>query len=195
VVRTFSDWNDPPPGFFEMDMVAHCGKSVAGSHAHSLVLTDIASGWTEAAAMVVREPTLITVTVEEVRVRLPFPMLGLDVDDDSAFINETVVGYCKDRKLELTSLDRAKERLSRQANGGIWKARGVAATAALGKLHDVVRLYVNFFQPSFKPKSKMREGAKISKKYYLHRPLHSAVNALHGEISQQTAWVLLVAQH
>jgi hypothetical protein len=66
-VRTFSDWNDPPPGFFEMDMVAHCGKSVAGSHAHSLVLTDIASGWTEAAAMVVREQTLITVTVEIVR--------------------------------------------------------------------------------------------------------------------------------
>jgi len=40
-VRTLNDWNDPPPGFFEMDMVAHCGKSVAGSHAHSLVLTDI----------------------------------------------------------------------------------------------------------------------------------------------------------
>ena len=47
-VRTFGDWNDPSPGFFEMDMVAHCGKSVAGSHVHSLVLTDIASGWTEA---------------------------------------------------------------------------------------------------------------------------------------------------
>ena len=43
-VRTFNDWNDPPPGFFEMDMVAHCGKSFAGSHIHSLVLTDIASG-------------------------------------------------------------------------------------------------------------------------------------------------------
>jgi hypothetical protein len=101
-VRTFNDWNDPPPGFFEMDMVAHCGKSVAGSHAHSLVLTDIASGWTEAAAMVVREQTLITVTVEEIRVKLSFAMLGLDVDNDSAFINETVVGYCRDRKLELT---------------------------------------------------------------------------------------------
>jgi hypothetical protein len=46
-VRTFGDWNDPPPGYFEMDMVAHCGKSVTGSHVHSLVLTDIASGWTE----------------------------------------------------------------------------------------------------------------------------------------------------
>lgn len=53
-VRTFTDWNDPSPGFFEMDMVAHCGKSVAGSHVHSLVLTDIASGWTVGAAMVVR---------------------------------------------------------------------------------------------------------------------------------------------
>src|ERR1043166_4611681 len=42
-VRTFTDWKDPPPGFFEMDMVAHCGKSVAGSHLHSLVLTDMAS--------------------------------------------------------------------------------------------------------------------------------------------------------
>ena len=88
-VRTFNDWNDPPPGFFEMDMVAHCGKSVAGSHVHSLVLTDIASGWTEAAALVVREQTLITVTVEEIRKKLPFPLLGLDVDNDSAFINET----------------------------------------------------------------------------------------------------------
>src|SRR5882724_7171759 len=43
-VRTFGDWNDPPPGFFEMDMVVHCGKSTVESYLHSLVLTDIASG-------------------------------------------------------------------------------------------------------------------------------------------------------
>jgi len=176
-VRTFSDWNDPPPGFFEMDMVAHCGKSVAGSHAHSLVLTDIASGWTEGAAMVVREQTLITVTVEEVRLKLPFPMLGLDVDNDSAFINETVVDYCKDRKLELTrsrAYKKNDQAWIEQKNGsvvrrmvGYGRLEGVAATTALGELHDVVRLYVNFFQPSFKLKSKIREGAKVKKKYYL----------------------------
>ena len=90
-VRTFADWNDPAPGFFEMDMVAHCGKSVAGSYVHSLVLTDIASAWTVAAAMVVREQTLVTVTVEDIRGKLPFPLLGLDVDNDSAFINDTLV--------------------------------------------------------------------------------------------------------
>jgi hypothetical protein len=101
-VRTFSDWRDPAPGFFEMDFVAHCGKSVAGTHVHSLVLTDIASGWTEAAAMVVREQWLVTETVHGIRARLPFPMLGLDVDNDSAFINETMLNYCREHKLELT---------------------------------------------------------------------------------------------
>ena len=55
----------PSPGFFEMDMVVHCGKSTIGSYVHSLVLTDIASGWTEAIAMVVREQTLVTESVSE----------------------------------------------------------------------------------------------------------------------------------
>jgi hypothetical protein len=30
-IRTFNDWADPPPGFCEMDLVAHGGTSVAGS--------------------------------------------------------------------------------------------------------------------------------------------------------------------
>jgi hypothetical protein len=53
-------------------------------------MTDIASGWTETAAMVVREQFLVE-TVEQIRARLPFPMLGLDVDNHSAFINETML--------------------------------------------------------------------------------------------------------
>lgn len=177
-VRTFNDWNDPPPGFFEMDMVAHCGKSVAGSHVHSLVLTDIASGWTEAAAMVAREQTLITLTVEEVRGKLPFPMLGLDVDNDSAFINETVVGYCKERKIALTrsrAYKKNDQAWIEQKNGsvvrrlvGYGRLEGVVAAEALGRLHETARLYVNFFLPSFKLKSKLREGAKVTKLY--HRP-------------------------
>jgi hypothetical protein len=154
-------------------MVAHCGQSVAGSHAHSLVLTDIASGWTEAAAMILREQTLITLTVEEVRGKLAFPILGLDVDNDSAFINETVVDYCKERKIELTrsrAYTKNDQAWIEQKNGsvvrrmvGYGRLEGVAATEALGILHEVARLYVNFFQPSFNLKSKVRVGAKVKK--------------------------------
>ena len=174
-VRTFADWNDPPPGFFEMDMVAHCGKSVAGSHVHSLVLTDIASGWTEACALVVREQTLITVKAGEVRTRLPFPMLGLDVDNDSAFINETLVGFCKDGKIELTrsrAYKKNDQAWIEQKNGsvvrrlvGYGRLEGEGSAAVLDELHRHARLYVNFFLPCFKLKSKTRVGAKVSKKY------------------------------
>ena len=53
-VRTFADWNDPAPGSMEMDLVAHCGENARGSYLHSLVLTDVASGWIECAPLVVR---------------------------------------------------------------------------------------------------------------------------------------------
>jgi hypothetical protein len=114
-------------------MVAHCGGSVAGSHVHRLVLTDIACGWTEAAAMVVREQNLVTVTVENIRARLPIARLGLDVDNDSAFINERLVGYCKQRGIELTrsrlqekrsGMDRAEKRSGRSSSGRLRPAGG-----------------------------------------------------------------------
>jgi hypothetical protein len=158
-----------------MDMVAHCGKSVAGSHVHSLVLTDIASGWTEACALVVREQSLITVKADEVRARLPFTMLGLDVDNDSAFINETLVNFCRGRGIELTrsrAYKKNDQAWIEQKNGsvvrrlvGYGRLEGHEAASVLDALHQQARLYVNFFLPCFKLKSKIREGAKVSKKY------------------------------
>ena len=47
-VRTFADWNRPPPGFLEIDLVAHCGDNMGGSFIYSLVATDVCTGWTEA---------------------------------------------------------------------------------------------------------------------------------------------------
>jgi hypothetical protein len=175
-VRTFGDWNDPAPGFFEMDMVVHCGKSLVGSYLHSLVLTDIASGWTEAMAMVVREQTLVTESVSEVRRKLPFPVRGLDVDNDSAFINDTLVGYCRDNKIELTRCRAYKKNDQawiEQKNGavirrmvGYGRLEGAQTAAVLNRLFAAARLFVNFFQPSFKLISKTREGAKVIKKYH-----------------------------
>ena len=176
MIRTYEGWDNPPPGYFEMDMVAHCGTSVAGSHIHSLVLTDIASGWTEAAALIVREQTLITVTLDEIQSRLPFSMLGLDVDNDSAFINEVLLSYSKKHNLELTrsrAYKKNDQAWIEQKNGAIvrklvghGRLEGAEATVVLADLHKIARLYVNFFQPSFKLKSKTRQGGKVVKKYH-----------------------------
>jgi hypothetical protein len=58
-VRTFADWEGVAPGYMEMDIVVHCGARLVGSFVHSLVLTDVASGWTECLALPVREQSLI----------------------------------------------------------------------------------------------------------------------------------------
>jgi hypothetical protein len=80
-MRTFADWNEPLPGCMEMDLVAHCGTVNRGSYVHSLVLTDIASGWTECAPLVVREGGLVVETIERIRLGLPFGLRALDVDN------------------------------------------------------------------------------------------------------------------
>ena len=87
-VRTFSDWRDPPPGFFEIDMVEHCGgPKTDGDYVHTLTMTDIATGWTECVAMRMREQMLIVGAFEQVAAGLPFAMLGVDSDNDSAFMS------------------------------------------------------------------------------------------------------------
>jgi hypothetical protein len=88
-VRTFSDWGDPAPGFFEADLVAHSGPSGAGSFVQTLVITDIASGWTEFAPLLVREQRLLTEVLGVMQTQLPMPILGFDTDNDSVFMNET----------------------------------------------------------------------------------------------------------
>jgi hypothetical protein len=100
-IRTFADWNDPPPGSIEMDLVAHCGDLNRGSYVHSLVLTDIASGWTECVPLVVRESTLLVEALERVRLGLPLTFRALDVDG-SEFVNETMIQYCLRHGIELT---------------------------------------------------------------------------------------------
>jgi hypothetical protein len=86
-VRTFDGWNDPPPGFAEADLVAHSGTTARGSFVQTLTLTDIATGWTECAPLLVREQNLLAEVLSEMRQRMPFPLLGFDTDNDSVLVD------------------------------------------------------------------------------------------------------------
>lgn len=175
-VRTFADWKDPLPGFMEADLVAHGGETMAGSFVHSLVLTDIATGWTECVALLVREGSLIVEALAHLRTTMPFPLRAFDTDNGSEFVNETVLSYCAEAKIEFT---RSRPYLKNdqawveQKNGsvvrrlvGYRRLEGTAAAAALARLYESSRLFVNFFQPSFKLAEKTRHGARVSKRYH-----------------------------
>ena len=125
-VRTFADWSEPPPGYMEMDLVAHCGGAMGGSFIHTLSLTDIASGWTECIPLVVREGSLVVESMEALHNRLPFLLRGLDVDNGSEFLNEALLRRPRHRADALapvpqkrSGLDRTKERGGRQAPGRV----------------------------------------------------------------------------
>jgi hypothetical protein len=101
-VRTFADWNDGGLGFFEIDLVAHCATHTAGQYVSTLVATDVATGWTEMDAIVCKEQVAVVAALDRIRGRLPFPLLGLDSDNGSEFINEVLVGYCSQHKITFT---------------------------------------------------------------------------------------------
>ena len=102
LTRTSADRKDPAPGFVEADLVAHSGPSTRGSFIQTLVLTDIATGWTECAPLLVREQTLLSTVLTEVRRQLPFSLQGIDTDNDSVFINETLKAYCERANIVFT---------------------------------------------------------------------------------------------
>jgi hypothetical protein len=91
-------------------------------------------------------------------------------------MNQTVFDYCGAQHLEQTrsrAYKKNDQAWVEQKNGsivrrlvGYGRLSGLPATQALADLYAVSRLYINFFQPSFKLKSKRRDGAHVSKTYY-----------------------------
>ena len=175
-VRTSGGWDDPEPGFFEVDFVAHCGGRSSGPFLHTLVVTDIASGWTEGLPMLARQQDLVVHAFQVFREQLPIPMLGIDTDNDSAFINTTVIDFCQAEGIVATrsrpyrSNDQA---WVEQKNGavvrravGYERFQGITEGQLLGRVLQGLRLYVNYFQPSFKLREKQRIGARVVKHYH-----------------------------
>jgi hypothetical protein len=104
------------------------------------------------------------------------PILGLDTDNDSVFMNETLLAWCAQAGVEFTRsrpYRKNDQAWVEQKNGavirrlvGYRRYEGVEATEMLGELYALARLFVNVFQPSFKLAAKERDGARVTKHYF-----------------------------
>lgn len=174
-VRTFADWNETKPGFFEADLVAHCGWSTEGAYLNTLVLTDIATGWIECIALLHRSQHAVIEAIETARQLLPFPILGFDTDNGSEFLNGELLAYCEREGITFTrgrAYKKNDQCFVEQKNGavvrhlvGYDRFEGQKAWLQLRELYRAIRLYVNFFQPSMKLQIKHRDGAKVQRIY------------------------------
>jgi hypothetical protein len=174
-IRTYEDWTEGKPGFFEIDLVAHCGNTTVGEYVHTLTMTDSYTGWTECVAIANRSRLCVTAAIELVRTRIPFALLGIDSDNGAEFINNHLKNYCDKRKITFTRCRPYKKNDQchvEQKNGavvrpliGYARYEGHEAAAYLNRLYAIDRLCVNFFEPSMKLTDKVRTGARVKKVY------------------------------
>lgn len=174
-IRTFADWDDKRPGFFEADLVAHCGDSAGGDFVHTLMLVDVATGWTDFEPLAHKSQKAVTAAIDRIRKRLPYPMLGLDSDNGAEFINGTLARYCALHHITFTRSRPYKKNDQPYVEQKNWSVvrqmvgyeryEGPRAARQMQRLYDQLRTYVNYFQPLMKMTTKKRIGSRLYKQY------------------------------
>lgn len=174
-IRTWADWDDARPGFVEIDLVGHEGGNPRGDFCQTLTVTDIATGWTETRAVKNKAQKWIFAALKEIIAAMPFPVLGIDSDNGSEFINDQLLRYCTKYEITFT-----RSRVGNKNDGahveqknwshvryavGYARYNTPAELAVLNQLYEQLRLERNFFAPQQKLISKTRNGSTVSKRY------------------------------
>lgn len=176
-IRTFTPWNEEQPGFLEIDLVAHCGMTTEGSYLNTLTTTDIATGWTECLALPQKTQAAVSQAVVELQKLLPFPLRGLDSDNGSEFINDTLWRYCQTEQITFTRSRPYQKNDQAHVEQKNWsvvrhtigydRLDSPEELALLREIYTALRLYINFFQPVLKLVGKERIDGKTIREYDL----------------------------
>lgn len=174
-IRTFANWDDARPGFLEVDLVSHDGGHPVGDWIQTLSATDVATGWTETRACRNKAQVHVFAGLLAIRAALPFPLLGLDSDNGSEFINAHLLRYCEREEVTFTRsrpyrkndacyVEQKNWHVVRRTVGYV-RYDTEEELALLNELYDSLRLLTNFFSPQMKLIEKKRDGARVQKRY------------------------------
>lgn len=174
-IKMWTDWDNTVPGFLEIDSVHHCGGSLLGDYIYTLDTTDVATGWNECCAHLGKGEIRTVNALETIRKRLPFPLLGIDFDCGGEFVNYHLIRYSKRNQVTYT---RAREGMRNDQNYieqqnysvvrrfvGYTRLDTGKQLMLLNRLYVKLSSYQNFFQPVMRLKEKVRDGAKVTRKY------------------------------
>lgn len=189
-------WEEAKPGCAEIDLVAHCGESAAGEFAFTLDFTDIATGWVERRAVLGRPQERTHQALKDIKAALPFPLLGIDSDNDSTFINHELWRWCEAERIAFTRSRPYKKNDNAHIEQKNWtcvrKVFGyvrIDSSAQVRLMNELyrgpLRLYTNFFKPVMKCVEKKRVGARIVKRYDRPRTPYERVLEC-AEVSEKT---------
>ena len=174
-VRTYYADQDKKPGFFEIDTVHHCGTSDSGEFCLTLTATDVYSGWTELRPTLNKAHKWVFQALEGIHASLPFPLMGIDSDNGSEFINSALLKWCHDERIQFTRTRAYRKNdncFVEQKNNscvrnfvGYDRFSSPAHRDALAAVYRSLCPLLNYFIPTLKLLSKKRIGATIKKVY------------------------------
>ena len=149
--------------------MAHCGSTTEGIYLNTLTATDLATGWTECLALANKTQVAVSQAIGQLRLDLPFPLLGLDSDNGSEFINDTLLRYCQSEQITFTRsrpYQKNDQAHVEQKNWSVvrhtvgYDRLETEELALLRSIYADLRLYINFFQPVLKLMAKERIDGK-----------------------------------
>lgn len=152
-------WQEQEPGHFEVDLVHHSGPSSSGEYIHTLQMVDVATGWSELAAVLGRSYLVIQDAFSRILARLPFPVREIHPDNGSEFINHHLIRFWQEpaRGVHLSRsrpYQKNDNRFVEQKNSTLVRAYlgydrldSLVQHQAINRLYDKLWLYYNFFQP------------------------------------------------
>lgn len=180
-------WDKPPPGYGEVDTVAHCGITIAGDFCYTVQYTDVATAWTCLSGQWNKGQEETRQSIAMMEKRLPFSLLGIDPDSGSEFINWHLKEWCDAHHIQMTRSrpymknDHARIEQKNYANVrhvvGYARFDTRAQTTILNELYPVLEDYLNFFIPSMMCSEKVRIQGKTKRRYKTAQTAYTRVLA------------------
>lgn len=173
-IRTSSDWKDSSPGFFQADTVGHDGGSSYGEFCFTLTLVDVCSQWTELRALLNKAKKWVRDGLHDIRQTLAFPLLGINSDSGSEFINQTIYEFCtpairftrsRPNKKNDNCFVECKNDTAVRQHVGYARFSGEQARDALTEVYRYLCPLMNHVYPSMKLIEKRRNGSKVYRRH------------------------------
>jgi len=174
-IRTWSEWDDATPGFVEIDLVGHEGGNSFGEFCFTLTMTDIATGWTVNRSVANKAAIHVVAAIEAASSLFPFPILGIDSDNGSEFINAHLYDYCLDHEITFTRSRPGNKNDGAHVEQKNWthvrtlvgylRFDTPAELAVLNRIWDLDHRFTNLLCTQQKLISRVRVGAKIIKRH------------------------------
>jgi hypothetical protein len=174
-IRTWAQWSEDVPGFVEIDLVGHEGGNSSGEFCFTLTVTDIATGWTINRSVKNKAAIWVFEAIQYVIAQFPFPILGIDSDNGSEFINAHLLAFCVKNKITFTRSRSGNKNDGAHVEQKNWthvrelvgylRFDTEAELAVLNHIWDLDRIYTNYLLAQQKLISKQRHGATVTKKY------------------------------